>query len=432
MLRVAREEVGDGARRGGPIGLREERLHGVGEPFVAVEQALEHARLGRRGVEPAVGFAQVAPDGFELGVEVGALALGVAERGLGGVACGLGLGAGGLGRVGPAGSGGERLLDLAKGRLDAVDLGLQKGAAVPLRVERGAGGGDGLGGAAGLGLRGARPLAGSLGLGLGAVPFGGALGLRLLGVGEGRFGVGNLRVERFGFGAEGVGASGVGVALAVDPVERGGGGGAALVGEAGLGLGGAELLGVGVERALVLGEGALAVEQGRAERFALGLAALELGRPLGYGVAKGGGLGIERPALVGEAGVVGGRRGRVRARGGARLRVWWRCALLACRERLRTFFSISSVRSARRVRSACVESRRRRAWPRRSLYFVMPAASSNRRRRSSAFSERMSSIIFSSMTEYAPAPIPVSMNRSRMSLSRQTVPLRRYSDSPER
>ena len=152
-------------------------------------------------------------------------------------------------------------------------------------------------------------LAGGPGLGLGAVPFGGALGLRLLGVGERRFGVGDLRFEGFGFGAEGVGAGGVGVALAVDPVERGGGGGAALVGEAGLGLGGAELLGVGVERALVLGEGALAVEQGRAERFALGLAALELGRPLLHGIAQRGGLGVEVPALGGEAGVVGGGEG---------------------------------------------------------------------------------------------------------------------------
>ena len=75
-------------------------------------------------------------------------------------------------------------------------------------------------------------------------------------------------------------------------------------------------------------------------------------------------------------------------------------------------------------RSTSAVSRRRSAAFLRSLYFPMPAASSNIDRRSSARSERMASIMRFSMTEYALAPSPVSLQRSTTSRSLQEARFR--------
>ncbi len=66
------------------------------------------------------------------------------------------------------------------------------------------------------------------------------------------------------------------------------------------------------------------------------------------------------------------------------------------------------------------------------LNLVIPAASSNTTRRSSGFDDRIWSICPCAMIEYAVRPIPVSANRSWMSLSRHNIPLIRYSPRPSR
>ena len=83
-------------------------------------------------------------------------------------------------------------------------------------------------------------------------------------------------------------------------------------------------------------------------------------------------------------------------------------------------------------RSCCTASNFLNADLRCCLYLLIPAASSNIRFRSSAVSDRISSIIFSSITEYASEPIPVSTNKSWISFNLHGVRLIKYSDSPSR
>ena len=198
------------------------------------------------------------------------------------------------------------LLHVAASIVGAFEFGFEQLLPVALRVERGAGFGESVGGAASLGLRGVQPLAGGLGFGVGAFALGLSLGLNSLGLGEGFFRLGDASGQRLDLGAQFVGAEGVGLGLAVEPFEGGLGGGAAFLGEPSLGLGLPDLLGVCVESALLFGELALPLDQGRAERFALGLALLELRRPLRHLVFERVGLGVERAALRGEPLVVGG------------------------------------------------------------------------------------------------------------------------------
>ena len=310
-LGVARDDVGDGLGFGGPVGVVQEGLDGVGEALVGVEEALEDGGLGGSRVVAAVGVGEALLRGVELPVEVGAGGFDLAHGAVGVVALGFDVSAGLLGRRGPLLGLGDALGDLVLRDLDAGDLLVEHGAAAAERLERRAGLGDGFFGGAGGGAGVVEARAGGLGLGPGGVA--GARGLSERFVGGLLLGLGGLDPlgERFGFGAERFGAGLVGLGLAVEPVERGGGGGGALVGEAGLGLGAADLLDVRVEGVLGVGEGALAVEEGGALGFGLGLAGLELGRPLVHLVAERGGLGFERFALGGEAVVVGGGEGEL-------------------------------------------------------------------------------------------------------------------------
>ena len=84
------------------------------------------------------------------------------------------------------------------------------------------------------------------------------------------------------------------------------------------------------------------------------------------------------------------------------------------------------------VRFDSVRSSFRSASIRRALYLATPAASSKMVRRSCGEASSIASTLPCSMIEYASAPMPVSRNRSTMSLSRQRLELMRYCEVPSR
>ena len=123
---------------------------------------------------------------------------------------------------------------------------------------------------------------------------------------------------------------------------------------------------------------------------------------------------------------------RARASRRSACTTWARRATSAWRPSGLSWRRISAVRSASRVRFACIASSLRSAFSLRLRCLRTPAASSMKARRSSGLACRTaSSWPWPTMTCIS-RPIPESESSSEMSSSRQGLPLIAYSEPPER